>query len=118
MTVKELILNYDPWAIDKLPISIDLKEKIQQLISIVRTFKDNKYKYNILLEVHLDEYGYVFGIDENNKIYDINDLELEDIMDLHINEWNFKVYTKDKVLYYIAKWLINEFPEIYDNIRT
>ena len=117
MTVRELMLTHDPWDIDNMPISMDSRGKIHQLISILKTIENKPNSYDILLEIHIDEVGSVFGIDSDNRIHTLDTLELEDILKLTINQWNFKAYSTDKVFYYIARWLLT-FPEINDVIKS
>ena len=117
MTVRELILTHNPWDIDNMPISMDSRGRIHQLISILKTIENRPNSYDVLLEIHIDEVGNVFGIDSDNRIHTLDTLELEDILKLTINQWNFKAYSTDKVFYHIAKWLLT-FPEINDVIKA
>lgn len=116
MTVGELMFTYNPRDIDTIPISMDGRGKIHQLIATLKTI-ESKSDYDILLEIHIDAAGNVFGIDSNHKIHSLDSLEIEEILNLTINKWNFKVYSTDKVFYHIAKWLLT-FPEINDSIKA
>lgn len=116
MTVRELMLTYNPKDIDKIPVSMDSRGRIHQLVAVLKTI-ESKPSYDILLEIHLDGVGNVFGIDSDNKIHSLNSLEIEEVLNLPINKWNFKVYSTDKVFYHIAKWLLT-FSEINDSIKS